>query len=110
MVHWWARRSPGDVEVSGSCTGRSTSKFKVKSRDGGLEYEFEVDQNRNGQRWNVSIKDQGVTVYSGSKVTVAPSGSFSVERRTANRAGVDTFVAKATNPATGERCTARASF
>ena len=104
-----AAAKDGDIKVSGSCTARSTSKFKVGARDGGFEYEFEVDQNKNGQRWNVTITDQGVKVFSGARTTVAPSGSFSVEGRTSNRAGTDTFVAKATNAATGETCTARIS-
>jgi hypothetical protein len=46
-------------------------------------------------------------VFKGARKTVAPSGSFTVEGRTANRSGKDAFVAKATNPATGETCTAR---
>ena len=69
-----------------------------------IEAEFEVDQNRNGVRWTVLMGDNGVRVFTGSAVTVAPSGSFEVNRRIPNRAGTDTIVARATNPATGEVC------
>lgn len=104
-----AAAKDGDKIVSGKCSASSTYKFKVGARDGGFEYEYEVDQNRNGVVWNVNITDNGVRVFKGTARTAAPSGSFSVEGRTANRAGADAFVAKATNPATGETCTARLS-
>ena len=72
-----------------------------------LGYEFEVDSNRNGQTWNVRITDNAAVVFKGARKTVAPSGSFTVKGRTANRSGQDTFVAKASNTSTGETCTAR---
>ncbi len=72
--------------------------------DGRIEVEFEVDQNVVGQTWQVVITDNGTRVVKTTATTTAPSGSFDVERRTANLAGTDRFVAKATNPATGETC------
>lgn len=104
-----AEAKDGDVKVAGRCTGRTTSKLKLGHRDGRIETEFEVDSNRNGQRWTVRITDNGVLVHAGTATTVAPSGSFEVRRKLANRAGVDRVQAVATNPATGERCTAIAS-
>jgi hypothetical protein len=97
----------GDIVKSGNCTGNTDYKFKVQPRGSTFEYEFEVDSNRNGQRWNVRITDNGAVVFKGARKTVAPSGSFTVEGRTANRSGRNAFVAKATNAATGETCTAR---
>ena len=44
--------------VAGDCSGRSTSKLKVKPDGGRLETEFEVDQNRNGVTWKVTIQPQ----------------------------------------------------
>jgi len=92
--------------VSGACTGRSSAKLKVKPDDGRLETEFEVDQNRNGVRWRVTLRRNGAVAVSTRATTRAPSGSFSVERRLANRAGTDTISARATSPS-GEVCTAR---
>jgi hypothetical protein len=46
----------------------------------------------------------GVVVFNGSRRTVAPSGSFRVERRIPDRSGTDTLVAVASNAATGQRC------
>lgn len=105
-----AKGGGGDVRVAGRCTGRTTSKLKVKHDDGRIEAEVEVDSNRNGQRWNVHITDQGVQVFAGTAITKAPSGSFEVERRIPNRAGTDVITATATNPATGETCRATASL
>lgn len=91
--------------ATGSCTGGSTAKLKAKPDDGRLETEFEVDQNRNGVTWTVSLRRNGTVVTRARPTTLAPSGSFSVERRIANRAGSDTISARAVSPS-GEVCTA----
>ncbi|RIJ77046.1 hypothetical protein D1871_08740 [Nakamurella silvestris] len=98
-----------DVRTSGSCSAGSTWQLKAKPDDGRIEVEFEVDSNRNGQTWAVALNDQGVRIFTGSRVTHAPSGSFSLERRAANRSGTDTFTAKARNTRTGEVCTGHIS-
>jgi hypothetical protein len=92
------------VQRSGNCSGTTDWKLKAKPDDGRLEVEFEVDSNRVGQTWAVRIADNGVQVFSGTRVTQAPSGSFSVERRIANRAGVDYIRATARNTRSGETC------
>lgn len=94
----------GDVIKTASCSGNSHVKLKVGLRDGGFEVEGEVDQNRNGRRWNWTFTNDGSQFASGSSLTQAPSGSFSVERRSANGAGSDTIVFRAVNPASGEVC------
>jgi hypothetical protein len=105
-----AYASGGGVTSRGTCSGSSVSKLALKHDDGLIETQFEVDSNRVGQRWNVVIKDNGVIVFSGARTTIAPSGSFEVQRRIPNRAGTDAIVASAKNPATGESCVARASI
>jgi hypothetical protein len=99
----------GEVRVQGTCTGPSTSKLKLKDEDGRIELEFEVDQNRNGVRWTVVVFQNGNRIARTTRVTRAPSGSFEARVLAPNRAGLDKFVAKATR-ASGEACTARASF
>ncbi len=98
----------GDVLVAGTCTGPSAAKLKLSEEDGGIEVEFEVDQNRNGVRWTVTLFRNGGQVARRLRVTRGPSGSFEARFVTANRPGIDRFVAKATRA--GERCSARASF
>lgn len=98
------------VQTSGDCAARTDWKLKAKNDDGRIEVELEVDSNRNGQRWAVTVKDNGVKVWSGHRTTRAPSGSFSVEKRIANRAGADRIVATAKNLRTGETCRASLTF
>jgi len=93
-----------EVIRTGSCTGASDWKLKAKPDNGRLEVEFEVDQNVNNKTWNVKLKHNGNVFWQGQRTTQAPSGSFSVTRRTANAAGTDTIVGRAVNPATGEVC------
>ena len=103
-----AMAKDGDVLRAGTCTKATTSKLKLSEEDGGIEVEFEVDQNRNGVRWSVVLLRNGTQVARRVGVTRGPSGSFEARVVTANRPGVDRFVARATRP--GERCSARASF
>lgn len=93
-----------EARRSGHCSAVAVWKLKAKTDDGRLEVEFEVDSNRNGQRWSVAINDNRVRVFTGARTTVAPSGSLEVERRIANRAGRDRITASARNVRTGERC------
>ena len=86
----------------GIATG--TIKVKAKVDDGALEVEGEVDTNRVGQTWNWRIVRNGTIAAKRSKVTAAPSGSFSVNRRIANPAGQDTIKFRAVRPATGTVC------
>jgi hypothetical protein len=100
----------GDVRVRGACTKASTSKLKLSDEDGRIEVEFEVDQNRNGVRWNVVLLQNGTRIARLSRVTRGPSGSFEARVVAADRrAGKDAFRARATSPS-GEVCTAQASF
>jgi hypothetical protein len=97
----------GDILRRGACTGASTSKIKLSEENGRIEVEFEVDQNRNGVRWNTVIRQNGRRVANLVRVTRAPSGSFEARIVAPNRAGTDTFLATATR--SGETCRARAS-
>ncbi|GAA2735077.1 hypothetical protein GCM10009867_16610 [Pedococcus aerophilus] len=99
-----------DVRASGTCSQGSAWKLKAKADNGRIETELEVDSNRVGQAWSVRLSDNGVLLWSGSRTTVAPSGSFSVNRLVANRTGTDRFTATATTASTGETCTAVVVF
>ena len=99
----------GDVLVRGSCTGATSSKLKLSEEDGAIEVEFEVDQNRNGVRWTVTLFRGSTRLARTTRVTRGPSGSFEARWVVANRPGQDTLRARAVSPS-GEVCTARASF
>ena len=100
----------GDVIRTGNCTINSDWKLKLSPENGRIEVEFEVDSNVNGQTWNVRLKKDGNVFFSGQRTTQGPSGSFELRRVVNNGAGIETFVGRATNPATGEVCRGTASF
>ncbi len=106
-----ARGGRPEVRVNGDCSGASNWKLKVKKEDAGkLETEFEVDQNVNGQRWRVILKNDRVEYFNAIRRTQAPSGSFSVEKLTNDGRGQDVITATARNLATGETCRASVKF
>ena len=106
------RRSPRPraatpIKVRGTCTQSSTAKLKLSREDSRIEVEFEVDQNRNGTPWKVTLRKNGAVVASATAVTRAPSGSFSLRRVISGTTG--TVVAVATR-SSGERCSAQAGI
>lgn len=106
-----SRRGGRDDErrVAGRCTGNATSKLKVELDDGRLEVELEVDQNRRGVTWRVTIFRNGRRVVRTRATTRGRSGSFSVERKIANPPGRDRISARAVSPG-GQVCTAALRF
>jgi hypothetical protein len=97
-------RDDRGVIKSGRCSAGATWKLKAKFDDGRLETEFEVDQNRVGRQWRVTIVKNGARVFSGVRRTVAPSGSFEVRRLLGNSPGVDRITATARALGTGQTC------
>lgn len=98
----------GRVIKTGSCSDGARWKLKVKSDDGRLEVEGEVDSNVSGQDWAWKIKDDGSVVARGTATTAGRSGSFEVERRVDDRAGTDTIVFRARHA--GEVCSGTIAF
>jgi hypothetical protein len=104
-----AAAKDGDVIRTGNCSASTDWKLKLSPEDGRVEVEFEVDQNRNGQTWDVKLKKNGSRFWSGQRTTQAPSGSFEARRLTVGASG-DRFVGIATNPRTGEVCRGTATY
>ena len=99
------------VSARATCTTTHTvGTLKAKASNGLIEVEFQIDSNRNGQRWTYSIRRNGVLKASGARLTVAPSGAFTVAKRINNATGVDTIVAVAKNSRTGEVCRATVKY
>ncbi len=105
-----ASAKDGDIIRQGSCTARSDWKLKLSPENGRIEVEFEVDQNRNGQKWRVQMKRNGNSFWRGTRTTQPPSGSFEVRRLTRNGAGADRIVVRARNVNSGEVCRGVATF
>ncbi len=96
------------VIKTGSCSAGADWKLKVKTDDGRLEVEGEVDTNQAGQTWKWKIKDNGAVAAKGTDVTGGRSGSFSVERKITNQAGTDNVVFRARY--NGQVCTGTIAF
>jgi hypothetical protein len=99
-----------EVVKRGDCSGAATWKLKLKADNGRIETEFEVDQNRNGRRWRVTLFHNGVKVASAIKTTTAPSGSFEFRRLVRNAAGPDRIVVRAVALRNGQTCRGAATF
>jgi 2-methylaconitate cis-trans-isomerase PrpF len=93
-----------DIIRRGSCSGATDWKLKLDHDDGRIEVEFEVDQNRRGERWRVVLRRDGNRVFKGVRTTHGRSGSFEVERKIRNPAGPDRIKARAVNLRSGEVC------
>jgi hypothetical protein len=94
----------GDVRKQGNCSEGSDWKLKLSEENGKIEVEFEVDQNKVGDKWQVTLKHDGERFYREVKETKGPSGSFEVEKVEPNLQGDDRFVGKALNLSTDEEC------
>ena len=106
-----AHASHGDddrVIKTGACSDGADWKLKVKTDDGRLEVEGEVDSNKSGQSWSWKIKDNGSVAAQGSATTGGRSGSFSVERRIADQSGTDHVTFRATR--NGQVCSGSIAF
>jgi hypothetical protein len=91
-----AHASGGGTVVSrhGTCSNGATYTLKAKHDNSLIEVEWQVDSNKAGQVWSVRLRDNGELFFSGQRTTQAPSGSFTLQRRTANRAGADVIRAR----------------
>ncbi len=85
------RSGGGDDRVitTGSCSGTADWKLKVKTDDGRLEVEGEIDSNVSGQHWRWTLRHNGSVSDRGTGTTTGRSGSFGVERKIVNLAGAD---------------------
>lgn len=90
------------VIVTGACSAGADWKLKVKTDDGRLEVEGEVDSGRVGQQWRWSIRHNGSVSDRGSATTTGRSGSFSIERTIVDIAGTDRVVFRAVRD--GQTC------
>ncbi len=87
---------------TGACSAGADWKLKVKTDDGRLEVEGEVDSNTAGQRWRWTIRHNGSVSDRGVGTTTARSGSFEVERKVVDLAGTDRIVFRAVHD--GQTC------
>lgn len=93
---------------TGRCSNGASWKIKAKPDDGRLEVEAEIDSNRTGERWSWVLRHNGSVSARGASRTTGRSGSFEVERKTVDVAGLDTFRFRARR--NGAVCVATVSY
>ena len=98
----WAGDDDDRVERTGSCSAGAEWKLKVKTDDGRLEVEGEIDSNVAGQRWRWTLRHNGSSSDRGTATTTARSGSFEVERKVVDLSGTDRLVFRAVHD--GQTC------
>ncbi|MCC6223508.1 MAG: hypothetical protein IT201_08465 [Thermoleophilia bacterium] len=96
---------PHEIERSGTCSAGSEWDLDVEREHGGIRVEFEVDQDRTGVRWDITLRQNGRVVFRAQRTTQPPSGSFELRQLLDDRPGRDRIVAVATR-SSGERCRA----
>jgi hypothetical protein len=87
------------VTNAGANSAHGTFKLAAKHDDAAIEIEYQVDTNSVGRTFAVRLTDNGTVIAKRTATTAAPSGSFTVTKRTANRAGLDTIRAHAVSGA-----------
>ena len=82
-----------EVRVAGSCGRGATAKLRLRSRDGAIRVQFEVEHTRSRVNWRVSIVQERRVAWRGRKRTRA--GQFEVEYRLTDLPGADVDAVRA---------------
>ena len=100
----------GGVSRTGSCSLSASWKLVVKrSGSGSLVVKFSVSGGPARHRWTVFLDDNGSGFYAGSR-NANTSGNITVSASIADLAGSDVIGAAASDRATGETCSGRATI
>ncbi|MGV1003671.1 MAG: hypothetical protein ACOYEV_02655 [Candidatus Nanopelagicales bacterium] len=95
-------------EKHGSCTGGSAVwELNLEKEAGRIDADLEIDSNRAGQKWKITFKHNGTTIYSGTRTTDS-DGEVGVDRNRANKKGTDKFTFTATSG--GQKCSGSLSI
>jgi hypothetical protein len=96
-----------EVRVAGSCGKGATARLRLRSQDGRIRAQLEIDHARSGAIWRVSLVQERHVVYRGRARTRL--GQFEVERRLSDLPGADIVTARAVGPR-GLTCVAAATL
>jgi hypothetical protein len=96
-----------EVRVAGTCGKGATARLRLRSRDGVIRAQLEIDHTRSGQTWRVSLVQERRVVYRGRARTRL--GQFEIEHRLSDLPGADRVTARAVGPR-GLTCVAAATL
>jgi hypothetical protein len=97
-----------ELDVPGTCTGKSTSRLRVRAEDGRIRIEFRLNPRPRSGLWQVVVLHERRIV---ARVTVRAAGGgerIELRRTVPDWFGTDTFVLRATGPR-NETCRASAT-
>ena len=96
-----------EVRVGGTCGKGATSRLRLRSRDGVIRVNFEVEHTRSRVTWRVSIVQERRVAWRGRQRTRA--GQFELEYRLRDLPGADRVNVRAVAPR-GLTCVAAATL
>jgi hypothetical protein len=96
-----------EIRVAGTCGRGATAKLRLRSRDGAIRVQFEVEHTRSRVSWRVSIVQERRVAWRGRARTSL--GQFEVERRLNDLPGADRVNVRAVAPH-GLTCVAAATL
>src|SRR3954451_4505813 len=96
-----------EVRVAGTCGKGATARLRLRSRDGEIRAQLEIDHTRSGKSWRVSLVQERRVVYRGHARTRL--GQFEIEKRLSDLPGADHVTARAVGPR-GLTCVAAATL
>jgi hypothetical protein len=108
-----AKEADGDrseARVAGTCSkGATTSKLRLRSREGTIRVDFEVKGRRAPEAWRVVLVHERRVEWRGTVRTHGSSGSFRIRRSLDDLDGPDQVRARASGPR-GMTCEASATL
>jgi hypothetical protein len=98
-----------EVRVGGSCSGAARAKLKLRSDDGAIELEFEIERAPAGDLWRVALVHERRVAWKGTARATRSNGSLSIDRTIPDLPGYDTVSVRAWGP-DGRTCRATATL
>jgi hypothetical protein len=99
---------PDDVRRTGTCSRSSEIGLRLRSDDGVIRVELEIETDRRGSKWAVILLHERRIAFRGS-LRANGGGSVELRRKVPDWFGVDSFAVRASGPR-GESCRVSAAL
>jgi len=86
-----------EARVEGTCAKGASSKLRLRSRDGAISVEFDLERNRSGERWRVVLVHERRVAWRGT-VRTRSGGAVRVRRTLRDYEGSDRVTVRASGP------------
>ena len=92
-----ADEGPDDVRRTGTCSRSSEVRLRLRSEDGIIRVELEIETDRHGSKWAAILLHERRIAFRGTLRTDS-DGSIELRRKVPDWFGVDSFVVRASGP------------